>query len=96
VHTSNFRCSGLIGILQPPSLELTQRDWVQFPAFDATLLSPLADIINDQSGILPADCAALLPIAADVALVPFTLFLGVGPTTAAIEGTLLNIANLIP
>jgi hypothetical protein len=56
----------------------------------------LTDIINDLSGILPADYAALLPIAADVALVPFTLFLGVGPTTAAIEGTLLNIANLIP
>lgn len=36
------------------------------------------------------------PIAADVALIPFAIFLGAGPITDAVEGTLLNIANLIP
>jgi hypothetical protein len=59
---------------------------VKFPLPDATLLSPLTDIINDLSGILPADYAALLPIAADVALVPFALFLGLGPIADAVEG----------
>ncbi len=36
------------------------------------------------------------PIAADVALVPFALFLGLGPIANAVEGTLLNITGLIP
>jgi hypothetical protein len=35
------------------------------------------------------------PIAADVALIPFAIFLGAGPVTEAAEGTLLNTADLI-
>jgi hypothetical protein len=30
------------------------------------------------------------------ALIPFAIFLGAGPITDAAEGTLLNIADLIP
>jgi hypothetical protein len=30
------------------------------------------------------------------ALIPFAIFLGAGPITDAVEGTLLNIADLIP
>jgi hypothetical protein len=36
------------------------------------------------------------PIAADVALIPFALLLGAGPISDAVEGTVLNLANLIP
>jgi hypothetical protein len=36
------------------------------------------------------------PIAPDVALIPFAIFLGAGPITDAVESTLLNIADLIP
>jgi hypothetical protein len=35
------------------------------------------------------------PIAADVALIPFAIFLGAGPVTETAEGTLLNTADLI-
>jgi hypothetical protein len=45
---------------------------------------------------LPADYAALLPTAADVALVPFALFSGLSPIADAAEGTLVNITGLIP
>jgi hypothetical protein len=34
--------------------------------------------------------------AADVALIPFALFLGAGPISDALEGTVLNPINLIP
>jgi PE-PPE domain len=125
--------SGLIDTLQPTSQELTQALLGgSFPLSDATLLSPLPDILNDLSATLSADYAALLPIAdtinaltvtlpafdvsifldqleagnvlgaigdpiaADVALVPFALFLGLGPLANAVEGTLLNIGGLIP
>ena len=125
--------SGLIDTLQPTSQELTQALLGgSFPLSDATLLSPLPDILNDLSATLSADNAALLPvadtinaltvtlpafdvtifldqleagnvlgaigdpIAADVALVPFALFLGLGPVANAVEGTLLNIGGLIP
>ena len=36
------------------------------------------------------------PIAPDVALVPFALFLGLGPIAYAVEGTLLTSRGLIP
>jgi hypothetical protein len=125
--------SGLIDTLQPTSEQLTQALLGgNFPLSDATLLSPLTDIVNDFTSTISADYAALLPIAdtinaltttlpaydaslfvdqleagnllgaigdpiaADVALIPFAIFLGAGPITDAVEGTLLNIADLIP
>jgi PE-PPE domain len=78
---------------------------------DYAALLPIADTINLLTTTLPAYDASLFgdqleagnllgaigdPIAADIALVPFAIFLGVGPITDAIEGTLLNIADLIP
>jgi hypothetical protein len=36
------------------------------------------------------------PIAAEFALVPFAIFLGAGPIVDAVEGTLLNLVDLIP
>ncbi len=78
---------------------------------DYAALLPIADTINALTTTLPAYDATLFvdeleagnllaaigdPIAADVALVPFALFVGLGPITDAVEGTLLNIANLIP
>ena len=125
--------SGLIDTLQPTSEQLTQALLGgNFPLSDATLLSPLTDLVNDFTSTISADYAALLPIAdtinaltttlpaydaslfvdqldagnllgaigdpiaADVALIPFAIFLGAGPITDAVEGTLLNIADLIP
>lgn len=76
----------------------------------ATLL-PIADTINALTTSLPAfDLSVFVdqleagnligaigdPIAADVALIPFAFFLGLGPIGDAVEGTLLNIAHLIP
>jgi hypothetical protein len=78
---------------------------------DYASLLPIADTINALTTTLPAYDASLFadqlevgnllgaigdPIAADVALVPFAIFLGVGPIADAVEGTLLNIADLIP
>ena len=40
--------------------------------------------------------AYMTKIAADVALIPFALFLGLGPIADAVQGTLLNITGLIP
>ena len=125
--------SGLIDTLQPTSEQLTQALLGgNFPLSDATLLSPLTDLVNDFTSTLSADYASLLPIAdtinaltttlpaydaslfvdqleagnllgaigdpiaADVALIPFAIFLGAGPITDAVDGTLLNIADLIP
>jgi len=34
--------------------------------------------------------------AADVTLIPFALFLGAGPISDALQGTVLNPINLIP
>lgn len=77
---------------------------------DEAALLPIADTINALTTTLPAYDASLFvdqlearnllsaigdPIAADVALVPFAVFLGAGPLTDAIEGTLLNLVNLI-
>jgi len=74
-------------------------------------LLPIADTINALTTTLPAFDASLFtdqldagnllgaigdPIAADIALIPFAIFLGAGPITDAVEGTLLNIAHLIP
>lgn len=76
----------------------------------ATLL-PIADTINALTTSLPAfDLSVFVdqleagnligaigdPIAADVALIPFAFFLGLGPIGDAVEATLLNIAHLIP
>jgi hypothetical protein len=76
----------------------------------ATLL-PIADTVSALTTSLPQfDATVFLdqleaghllaaigdPIAADVALVPFALFLGLSPIGDAVEGTLLNIAHLIP
>jgi hypothetical protein len=72
---------------------------------------PIADTVNALTTSLPAfDVSVFVdqleagnliaaigdPIAADVALVPFALFLGLGPIANAVEGTLLNITGLIP
>lgn len=74
-------------------------------------LLPIADTINALDTSLPAFDASLVvddleagnllnaigdPIAADVALIPFALFLGAGPISDAVEGTVLNLVNLIP
>jgi hypothetical protein len=74
-------------------------------------LVPIADTVNALTTALPAfDISTFVdqleagnliaaisdPIAADIALVPFALFLGLGPIADAVEGTLLNIAGLIP
>jgi len=79
-------------------------------ADDAALL-PIADTINALTTTLPAFDASLFtdqlaagdllgaigdPIAADFAVVPFAISLGVGPIVDAVEGTVLNFANLIP
>jgi hypothetical protein len=59
------------------------------PAFDASLFTDQLD-----AGNLLGDIGD--PIAADIALIPFAIFLGGGPLTDAVEGTLFNIADLIP
>jgi PE-PPE domain len=78
---------------------------------DYAALVPIADTVNAFTTALPAfDISTFVdqleagnliaaisdPIAADIALVPFALFLGLGPIADAVEGTLLNIAGLIP
>ena len=78
---------------------------------DFAALLPIADTVNALTTSLPSfDVSVFLdqleagnligaigdPIAADVALVPFALFLGLGPLADAVEGTLLNIMGLIP
>jgi len=78
---------------------------------DYAALLPIADTVNALTTSLPSfDVSVFLdqleagnligaigdPIAADVALVPFALFLGLGPLADAVEGTLLNIMGLIP
>ncbi len=78
---------------------------------DYAALLPIADTVNALTTSLPAfDVSVFVdqleagnligaigdPIAADVALVPFALFLGLGPIVDAVEGTLLNITGLIP
>jgi hypothetical protein len=62
---------------------------VQAPAFGASL------VVDDlEAGTLLGAIGD--PIAADVALIPFALFLGAGPISDAVEGTVLNLVNLIP
>jgi hypothetical protein len=78
---------------------------------DYAALLPIADTIDALTTTLPAYDASLFadqleagnllgaigdPIAADVALVPFAIFLGAGPIADAIEGTVLNLVDLIP
>jgi hypothetical protein len=78
---------------------------------DYAALLPIADTVNALTTSLPAFDLSIFvdqlaagnligalgdPIAADVALIPFALFLGLGPIADAVEGTLLNIADLIP
>jgi hypothetical protein len=125
--------TGLTNTLQPTSEELTQALLGgSFPLSDATLLSPLSEIVNDLTSTISADDAAFVPIAdtvnaltatlpaydtslfvdqleagnllgaigdpiaADVALIPFAIFLGAGPLADAVQGTLLNVSTLIP
>jgi PE-PPE domain len=88
-----------------------ENDFTSTLSADYASLLPIADTINALTTTLPAYNATLFvdqldagnllgaigdPIAADVALIPFAIFLGLGPITDAVEGTLLNIANLIP
>ncbi len=96
-------------LLSPPA-DLVN-DLTSTLSADYASVLPIADTINALTTTLPAFDASLFldqleagnllaaigdPIAADVALVPFAIFLGAGPITDAVEGTLLNIANLIP
>ncbi|MBV8178735.1 MAG: PE-PPE domain-containing protein [Mycobacterium sp.] len=96
-------------LLSPPA-DLVN-DLASTLSADYAALLPIADTINALTTSLPAFDASLFsdqlgagdllgaigdPIAADVALIPFALFLGAGPITDAVEGTLLNIADLIP
>jgi PE-PPE domain len=86
-------------------------DFASTLSADYASLLPIADTIDALTTTLPAYDASLFvdqleagnllgaigdPIAADAALVPFAIFLGAGPIADAVEGTLLNIANLIP
>jgi hypothetical protein len=96
-------------LLSPPT-DLVN-DFTSTISADYAALLPIADTINALTTTLPAYDASLFvdqleagnllgaigdPIAADVALIPFAIFLGAGPITDAVEGTLLNIADLIP
>jgi hypothetical protein len=96
-------------LLSPPT-DLVN-DFTSTISADYAALLPIADTINALTTTMPAYDTSLFvdqleagnllgaigdPIAADVALIPFAIFLGAGPITDAVEGTLLNIANLIP
>ena len=96
-------------LLSPPADLIN--DFTSTLSADYAALLPIADTINALETTLPAFDASLFidqleagnllaaigdPIAADAALVPFAIFLGAGPIADAVEGTLLNIANLIP
>lgn len=96
-------------LLSPPA-DLVN-DLASTLSADYAALLPIADTINALTTSLPAFDASLFtdqldagnllgaigdPIAADIALIPFALFLGAGPIADAVEGTLLNIADLIP
>jgi hypothetical protein len=96
-------------LLSPPADIIN--DLTTTVSADYAALLPIADTINALTTTLPAFDASLFvdqleagnllgaigdPIAADVALVPFAIFLGAGPITDAVEGTLLNFADLIP
>lgn len=98
------------GTLLSPSADLVNDLASTLSADDGTPL-PIEDTVNSLTTSLPAFDASLFfdqleagnllgaigdPIAAHVALIPFALFLGGGPVTDAIEGTLLNTAVLIP
>ena len=96
-------------LLSPPADLIN--DFTSTLSADYAALLPIADTINALTTTLPAFDASLFtdqldagnllgaigdPIAADIALIPFAIFLGAGPITDAVEGTLLNIAHLIP
>jgi PE-PPE domain len=96
-------------LLSPPT-DLVN-DFTSTISADYAALLPIADTINALTTTMPAYDASLFvdqleagnllgaigdPIAADVALIPFAILLGAGPITDAVEGTLLNIADLIP
>jgi hypothetical protein len=96
-------------LLSPPT-DLVN-DFTSTISADYAALLPIADTINVLTTTVPAYDASLFvdqleagnllgaigdPIAADVAMIPFAVFLGAGPIADAVEGTLLNIANLIP
>jgi hypothetical protein len=96
--------------LLSPTTDLVN-DFTSTISADYAALLPVADTINALTTTLPAYDASLFvdqlelgnllgaigdPIAADVALIPFAVLLGGGPIVDAVEGTLLNIANLIP
>jgi hypothetical protein len=86
-------------------------DFTSTISADEAALLPIADTINALTTTLPAYDATLFadqleagnllgaigdPIAADFALDPFAIFLGAGPIADAVEGTLLNLVDLIP
>jgi SAM-dependent methyltransferase len=96
--------------LQSPLTDIVN-DFTSTLSADYASLVPIADTINALTTSLPAYDATLFadqleagnllgaigdPIAADFALVPFAIFLGAGPIADAVEGTLLNLVNLIP
>jgi hypothetical protein len=95
-------------LLSPPADLIN--DLTSTLSADYATLLPIEDTINALTTALPAFDASLFtdqleagnllgaigdPIAADVALIPFALFLGAGPIVDAVEGTLLNIVDLI-
>jgi hypothetical protein len=96
-------------LLSPPAYIIN--DLSSTVSADYAALLPIADTINALTTTLPAFDASLFvdqleagnlfgaigdPIAADVALVPFAIFLGACRITDAVEGTLLNLTSLIP
>jgi hypothetical protein len=96
-------------LLSPPADIVN--DLANTVSADYAALLPIADTIDALTTTLPAYHASLFadqleagnllaaigdPITADIALVPFAIFLGVGPITDAIEGTAHNLVDLIP
>jgi hypothetical protein len=96
-------------LLSPPADLIN--DLTSTLSADYAALLPIADTVIALRSTLPAFDASLFvdqleagnllgafgdPIAADMALVPFAIFLGAGPIADAVEGTLLNVADVIP
>jgi PE-PPE domain len=96
--------------LSSPPIDIIN-DLISTLSADYSTLLPLAETVSALTTSLPEfDATEFLdqlhaghllaavgdPIAADVALVPFALFLGLSPVGDAIEGTLLNVGQLIP
>jgi hypothetical protein len=109
LSAARFPVSDATLLLSPPT-DLVN-DFTSTVSADYAALLPIADTVNALTTTLPAYDATLFvdqleagnllgaigdPIAPDFGLVPFSIVLGAGPIADAVEGTLLNLVNLIP